>query len=62
MFLAREVILSLNLFSEEKVKIRIRNEKTKSIKGVISFDLFFLNTRVISNKVEMRIVKNNGTS
>ena len=62
MFLAREVILSLNLFSEEKVKIRIRNEKTKSIKGVISFNLFFLNTRVISNKVEMRIVKNNGTS
>ena len=62
MFLAREVILSLNLFSEEEVKSKIRTEKTKSIKGVISFNLFFLNTRVISKKVEMRIVKNNGTS
>jgi len=62
MSLAREVILSLNLFSEEKVKIRIRNEKTTSIKGVISFNLFFLNTRVISKKTEMRIVKSNGTS
>jgi len=62
MSLAREVILSLNLFSGEKVKRKIKTEKTKSIEGVISFNLFFLNIRVISNKVEMRIVKNNGTS
>ena len=62
MFLARTVILSLNLFSEEEVKSRKRTEKTTSIKGVISFNLFFLKTRVISKKTEMRIVKSNGTS
>ena len=62
MFLAREVILSLNLFSEEEVKKRKINEKTTSIKGVISFNLFFLKTRVISKKTEMRIVTSNGTS
>jgi hypothetical protein len=62
MFLAREVMLSLNLFSEEEVKSRIRTEKTTSSKGVISFNLFFLNARIMSKKVETRIVKNNGTS
>ena len=62
MFLAREVILSLNLFSEEEVKSKIRTEKTKSIKGVMSFTLFFLNARVMIKKNDMRIVNPNGTS
>ena len=62
MFLAREVILSLNLFSEEEVKSKIRTEKTTSIKGVMSFALFFLNARVMSKKNDMRIVNPNGTS
>jgi len=62
MFLAREVILSLNLFSEEEVKSKIRTEKTTSIKGVMSFTLFFLNARVMSKKNDMRIVNPNGTS
>ena len=53
MFLAREVILSLNLFSEEEVKSKIRTEKTKSIKGVISFTLLFLNARVMIKKNDM---------
>ena len=48
--------------SEEEVMSRIRTEKSTSIKGVISFNLFFLNARIMSKKVEMRIVKNNGTS
>ena len=62
MFLAREVILSLNLFSEEEEKSKISTEKSTSIKGVMSFTLFFLNARVMSKKNDMRIVNPNGTS
>ena len=42
--------------------MRLGVQKTKSNKGVISFNLFFLNMRITNNIAEMIIVSANGTS
>ena len=42
--------------------MRLGVQKTKSNKGVTSFNLFFLNMRITNNIAEMIIVSANGTS